>query len=35
LRPDKRINAAKAMAEGSCPLNAALIENIGIWSERR
>jgi hypothetical protein len=38
---EKRINAAKAMAEASGPLNAyagdflPLIENIGIWSERR
>ncbi len=38
---EKRINAAKAMAEGSGPLNAyaddflPLIENIGMWSERR
>ena len=38
---EKRINAAKAMAEASGPLNAyaddflPLIENIGFWSERR
>jgi hypothetical protein len=38
---DKRINAAKAMAESTGPLNAyagdflPLIENIGNWSERR
>jgi hypothetical protein len=38
---DRRINAAKAMAEGSGPLNVyadeflPLIENIGAWSERR
>jgi hypothetical protein len=38
---DKRVNAAKAMAEGSGPLNAyaddflPLIENIGAWSDRR
>ncbi|CUT14359.1 hypothetical protein BF49_5439 [Bradyrhizobium sp.] len=38
---EKRINAAKAMADASGPLNAyaddflPLIENIGFWSERR
>src|SRR5882762_8380956 len=38
---DKRINAAKTMAEGSGPFNAyadefiPLIENIGNWGERR
>jgi len=38
---DKRINAAKAMAEGSGPLNAyaddfiPLIEGISVWTERR
>ena len=38
---DKRVNAAKVMAEASGPLNAyadeflPLIENIGFWRERR
>jgi hypothetical protein len=38
---DKRVNAAKAMAEGRGPLNAyadefvPLIENVGTWTERR